>query len=192
MNYESKTLLSVDLRFSYGYLYYLNHIQDTYVILKTSKLHILYNKYWLFFGLTMIFNEEPISLFRFVQVSQKIHLRSTGSSFRTLAMPMLRINRLNKGLKFCANLGNFTENIIVCNKPHPHIICILLQSYNNVFWKVKVHEHIETILLDPAIIFFNFLCRRAFIIIMTFSVFNKVQELKLWLYHSIFLDKKTN
>lgn len=83
-----------------------------------------------------------------------------------------------------------TEHIIVCNKPHPHIICILLQSYNNVFWKVKVHEHIETILLDPAIIFFNFLCRRAFIIIMTFSVFNKVKDFKLWLYHSIFLDKK--
>lgn len=120
--------------------------------------------------------KNPSPFFASYKYSQKIHLRSTGSSFRTLAMPMLRINRLNKGLKFCANLGNFTktEHIIVCNKPHPHIICILLQSYNNVFWKVKVHEHIETILLDPAIIFFNFLFRRAFIIIMTFSVFNKV------------------
>lgn len=132
----------------------------------------MYDQYCLFFGLTLIFHKESISLFAAYKDSQKIYLRSTERSFRTLAMPMLRINRLKKGLKFCANVRNLktTQNTQLCViKPSPtyFTFLLLLQSFNNVYWKVKVHEHIETILLGHASMFFNFLCRRTFILITT-------------------------
>lgn len=82
----------------------------------------MYDQYCLFFGLTLIFHKESISLFAAYKDSQKIYLRSTERSFRTLAMPMLRINRLKKGLKFCANVRNLktTQNTQLCViKPSP-------------------------------------------------------------------------